>query len=468
MSDKEQKITKKEQSTALVPVKESEFSLSTYLSDAGVADKEVAKQTRKPVWWGLLLLLAVFGGFGFWASTAPIDSAAIAMGTVVVDSNRKTVQHLEGGIVGEILVREGDTVEVGQPLVVMDNTSAKTRAGIVNKKLYSNLALEARLKAERDNKGAISFPSELNAKRNIAEVKELIDVQKRLFSARRAAVSGQVNVLNKRVDQLNDEIAGLQSQSEATRSQLVLIEEEMKTVKRLVDRGYAVKPRLLGLQRQAADLQGDIGDYNSRVARANQTISEQDLEILNIKNAKQNEVIGELSLVQNEIADLMERQGAAEDVLERVTIAAPQGGVITALKIHTKGGVIQPGEPLMDIVPVADELMIDAKVLPQDIDVVFQDMDAKVRLSAYKARQVPLLPAKVLSVSADSFVDDYTGQPYYKARVQVSEQELNNLEGVALYPGMPAEVYVVTGSKTMLSYMMDPITSSFQRAFKEE
>ena len=432
-------------------------------------DNEVVGAASGPIRFGLWLFLIFFVFLGSWSAFAPIQSAAIAMGVVVVDSNKKSIQHLEGGIISEFMVKEGDKVKQGDSLILLDDTKAKASWEIYKGQMRSYLAVEARLMAEQDGSDTITFPEELNKLGSMEEIEKVKQSEINLFDYRKKSLEGQVAVLEQRVKQLEDEIHGLEAQEKSASTQLALINEEVEVVQKLVDEGRAVRPRLLELQRNAANLEGSRGEYQALIARAGQSIAENRLSIINLRNERMSDIVDELKQVQVNISDTKERITATKDTLERVLITAPTDGVVTALKYHTVGGVIRAGDPILDIVPQEDEKIIEAQVSPEDIDSVYIDLKANVRISAYKRRTVPTLEGTVIYVSADRFVDKNTGVPYYLARVEIDKVFMEKLEEpLDLKPGMPAEVHIITGKKTPLGYMLDPITSFFGRAFKEE
>ena len=446
------------------------LSLFTISSELVEDSKELKDFIKKPVRYGLICFIALFVFVGGWAAFAPLDSAAIAVGTVVLGENKKLVQHLEGGIIKELYVSDGDTVKEGDMLVRLDETKAKANWEIFTGQLMSATVLEDRLISERDGFKKIEFrKSVLSEKSNNSEMKKHVDAQERLFNARNEALTGQIGVFNQRIKQLGDEIDGLESQKVAAETQLSLIKEEIVAVKKLVEEGLAQKPRLLALKREQAQLTGRIGEFTALIARAGQSITENELSIINLKNEKRGEVVSELRKIQAEIADLRERVGATKDILNRIEIIAPRSGIITDLKFHTIGGVISPGQEVLSIVPQDDELIIEAQVKPTDIDLVRKGLDARVRLSAYKARTVPIMEGKIISVSPDRFIDKYTGIGYYSSKVRITKESMAELgKDIELYPGMPAEVLIVTGTKTPLGYLIDPITAYIDKAFREE
>ncbi len=431
---------------------------------------EVMQMARSPIVFGMWVAIIFFGFFGLWAAFAPLDSAAIARGTVVVDSSKKTIQHLEGGIIEDILVKDGDVVEAGQPLVRLSPTAAKARQDTLVTQLRAAQALEARLIAERDGQNSISFPEELLQHQSNPEVKKLMDTQQKLFTVRRNDVEGKIKVLQQRIAQLQDQIQGVTAQANAAKAQMGYIRDEIAVVKKLLEQGDANRPRLLLLERTEAQLRGSQGQYLAEAAKAKQTITEAELEILNTKNTRLNEVVRDLRDTQVGVADLQEKVRASTDVAQRLVITAPVAGMVNGLAYHTVGGVIPPGGPIMDIVPQNDKLVIDAQVSPQDIDIVHVGLKARVRLTAFKARTTPILEGKVVKLSADRFVDKASGASYYVARVEIEKKALDKLTKIKhadLYPGMPADVLIVVGTRTFLHYLFSPITDTFNHAFRE-
>ena len=421
-----------------------------------------------PVNAGLAVIFVFFGLFGAWAALAPLQSAAIAPGLVSVDTNRKTIQHLEGGIVGDILVREGDTVAAGQILIRLDEIQARSTLDLLRGRMATATARQARLEAERDGRPEVAFPDWLEDGREDPKVAEILDGQLNIFQARKESKSGQVAILGQRIAQFSEEIEGLEGQIKAEDRQIKLIGQELKDVKRLVDKGLARRPRLLELQRRSAEIEGSRHRNQARIARARQQIGEAELRITELQTELVNDVVAELREVQAEILDLTEQLRAATDVLKRTEIRAPIAGTIVGLQVHTTGGVIGPGERLMEVVPSEDRLIIEAKVDPVDIDIVRQGLPAQVRFSAFSQRSQVPVDGEVTSVSADSLTDERSGEPFYLARVELTGDPTMTLDGAALYPGMQAEVIVITGERTALSYLMRPLLRSFNRALREE
>lgn len=460
----------------VVPVFRNALSVVDYLSQRLVPRTEASSEMETPdtivrptLLVGMWMIVIIFGVFGIWSVVAPIKSASIAAGQVVLDSNRKTIQHLEGGIIAEIYVREGDIVKEGDPLVRLDDTAAKARLDLYRAQSIAARALTSRLLAERDNKTKIEFPDDLLAERESNPiVQENLDSQRRLFKTRRKNLEGKLAVMNQKVEQYKEEIEGLKSQKESATQQIKLLNDELDGVRKLYKQKLVPKARLLALERNASALEGQRGEYIAKISQAQQAIAESEISMINLKNEFLNEVVSDLKDAQVQVANLEEQIRASADTVSRIIIPAPIGGQVTGLKVHTIGGVIAPGEKLLDIVPKDDKLIVEVKVSTQDIDVVRPDLEAQVRLSAYRSRYVPPLIGKVVYVSADSFVEERSGIPYYTARIEIDLDQLKNLENVKLYPGMPTEAMIVTGSRSFLRYLLDPINQSMNRAFRED
>ncbi len=421
-----------------------------------------------PVISGLIIIAVFFGGFMGWAAFAPLGSAAIAPGIVIVETNRKTVQHLEGGIVDRIKVRDGDVVKAGQVMIVLDSTQMKASLELVRGRQLAAEALKARLEAEQAGKTEIVFPGFLLSERGNPNVAEAIAGQTSIFRARREALNGSKKILKQQIAQLSEEKKGLRGQIKSENEQLRLISDEVTDVRGLVKEGLAPRPRLRKLQRDAAEIEGSLRRNQARIAQVNQTIGQKRLEINKLQISQMKDVFEQLREVQSESLDLMERFRAAEDVLKRTVIRAPLGGTVVNLQVHTRGGVVAPGAPLIDIVPSGDRLIIEARVDPSDIDVVHIGLQEQVRFTAFSQRSTKPVDGTVIAVSADSLTDERTGETYYLARVEIKDDLEKNLGGAQLYPGMNAEVMIVTGERTALEYFFKPITSSLNRAFRED
>ena len=431
-------------------------------------DSQATVGLTLPVTTGLVIIALFFGAFGGWAALAPLESAAIAQGVVSVESNRKTVQHFEGGIIKEILVRDGDVVVADQLLIRLDDTQPRASLYLLLGRRNAAAALEARLIAERDRRGTVGFPDWLVALGEDDEVAKALEGERRIFEARRETMASQVAVLNQRIAEFGEEIKGLKGEIAAEEVQTILIFEEIAAVDALLKKGLERKPRLLALQRQVAEIDGSRSSNQAQIARVNQSIGEARLRITELATLLINEVVEQLREVQASLFDIEERINAARDVLSRTEIRATQAGAIVDLKVHTKGGVIAPGEALLHIVPGEDLLIIEAQIDPRDIDVVSWGMLARVRFTAFSQRNAVPMDGRVLSVSADSLINERTGEAYYLAHIKLDKDPAEVMEGVRLYPGMQAEVMIVTGARTALEYVMTPISHSINRALRED
>jgi HlyD family type I secretion membrane fusion protein len=415
-----------------------------------------------------LVVLVFFGGFGAWAGLAPLASSAIAPGTVRAEGNRKTVQHLEGGIIQELLVDEGAAVGRDQVLIRLDRTAAQSRFLAVRHQYDLLKASEARLLAERARAGRLAFPQELEDHRDEARIATLLAGQEQIFRTRRQSYDGQRGILGKRIEQLRAQIEGLEAQIVAADRQIELLRKEEATVAELVGKGLEREARLLELRRRHAALLGSRAESQAEIARVRQTIGETELRILALDDEQAEKVEAELKDVQAELARIEEELTAAADVLRRREIRAPLAGRVLNLKYFTVGGVVAPGTPILDIVPAEDRLLVEAQVSPLDIDVVRPGLPAEIRLTAYKQRATPIIYGRLLQVSADRLVDERTGAAYYKALVEADPDEMARLEAIELYPGMPAEVMIKTGERTFFAYLVQPIADGFNRAFREQ
>ena len=426
------------------------------------------KSIKRPIVIGGLTLLFAFGGGGYWAATAPLHSAVIAGGTVIATGQNKVIQHLEGGIIDKILVEEGQVVEAGQELVRLDPTAAQANLQRLLNQLWTLRAMEARFRAEREDKDEVEFPQELLSRLDIPLVAEIVAGQRTEFNARREELESELAIFEKRIDALNEEIVGLASQRKSALAQLALIEEEIAGTEELLKQGLAQKTRLLALQRAAASLDGDQGEFAARIARAKQTIAETERQMIHLRKQRLGEAVEQLRRVQSELTDIEEQIKEAVNVVDRIVIRAPVKGVIVKRNVNTPGGVIRPGDELIELLPLEENLLIEARVRPEDIDTVQQGGRASLRLVAYKQRTAPTLDGVVEYVSADRLYDPQMQITYYLARIRVDRDQVSDLEGIELSPGMPVEVFIQTGERTPLDYMLRPIFDSMTRAFKEE
>ena len=404
-----------------------------------------------------------FGGFAAWAALAPLESAAIAPGALGVSGERKTVQHLEGGIVAGIEVAEGDAVAAGQTLLILDDTQPRAELARLEGQHRSAAALEARLVAERDGLDAIAWPEWLLA----TDDADVLATQERIFAARKASFGNETAILEQRIAQIREQAAGYAGQIAAQDREIALLGEEIRDIRPLVEKGHAPRPRLRALEREEAEIVGARARNRAQVARLDEAAGETRLQIVRLGNARMTEVTTELREVEARIADLNERLTAARDVLARTLVTAPVAGTVVGLGVFTRGAVVAPGQKLMDIVPAGDSLVIEARVAPIDIDSVAVGLPAQVRLTAFSLLTTAPLDGRVTRVSADAFTDERTGASWYEARIALDPGQ-PGLDGLELVPGMPAEVMIVTGSATPVEYLLKPILVSLGRSLRED
>lgn len=422
---------------------------------------------RGVVIFGLIISIIFVAGSLIWASQLPLASAAVAPGTVTVDGNVKTVQHLEGGIIESIGVNNGDSVAIGQELIRFNDAQARASWQLINGRYLNLISTEARLEAERDGLTHIVFPEDLTVPENAERFVVIKKAQQAIFDNGRRTRELKENILLEKIEQLGSQIESFRAQVRSADRQISLIGEEVDAVRDMVVKGLERKPRLLNLQREQARLQGQRDENLGRIAEAEQKIGETQLQILNISIEHQDKVVNELREIQSQLDDVKERREAARDVLERSILRSPVDGVVENLAFFTPGGVIGPGEKIMDIVPADDELIVEAQVNPVDIDVVFPGLPTKLNFPAFKQRTTPSLDGEVFYVSAAIEEDQRTGHTYYKARIRIAADQLARLEGQELIQGMPVSAMIVTGENTFLQYLITPVRESLQRAFHQ-
>lgn len=415
---------------------------------------------------GLMLIAAAFGSLLIWSMAAPIAKGVVAPGLVGADSNRKTIQHLEGGIVAEILVRDGAAVKAGDVLLRLDEVTSQAQRDVLFGQFLTAKAQEARFIAERDGLKAIVFPQELQGAGDSGRNAAIRQSEEEVFKARRDAVNGQLSILDQRVRQLDEQSKGLSAQVTANTQQITLIDSELEGLQQLFEKGYASKTRLLELQRRRAELDGDRGNYEAEIARNKVAGGEARLQAIQVRKQFEEDIAKGLADSQARVFDLQDRLTSATDVLQRREVKAPTDGIIVNSRVHTVGGVVRSGDPLMELVPTNDDLIIEAMVSPMDVDVAAPGMDAEVRFSSLSTRHIPILTGIVETVAADATTDQHGGR-FYMARVRVSKDQLVHLNGQKLVSGMPAEVLIKAGERSIIEYMMRPLTDSFFKAFKE-
>ena len=427
-------------------------------------DHDLARSSRRLMLTGSLSLLFGAGALGSWAALAPLTTAALANGYVKVAGERKTIQHLEGGIVRDILVREGQTVSKGQVLLRLVDVTARARQALLMMEHDALLAEFARLEAERDNRPSPVFSETLIARRQNDAVSRLLAGELNLFNSRRAAFVGQVDVLEQRKRQAREKIDGRLSEVAATRTQLDFILEELRGAESLLEQGMYLRTRYYALKRTEANLEGTIARLTADVAEAQAQIGETELRIIDLRNQLGREVNDRLQDIRAKLRDLAERIDASAEVLSRTEVVAPDAGTVIGLQVHTAGGVVAAGEPIMQIVPTGDRLVVEAQVQVQDINRIWPGMPAEVRFSAFNSRATPVFTARVSRVSPDRFVDTARQRAYFVAQVEIDRHLAGAIE---LQPGMPAEVYFVEGEQTPLDYLLKPLREQFRRAMIE-
>ncbi len=416
---------------------------------------------------GLIVLGITFGILGTWGYLAPLDSAALAPGSVTVKSHSKTVQHLDGGIVKELLAKDGDIVKEGDILLRLDSTEVKAQLEILRGQLITLSAQLARLIAERDLKPSITFPGTLEDLSD-PRIVEARQGETQVFQARKSSYDGEISVLKQRINQLSSKIEGLKGQRASKQELMASYVDEVADLKAMLAQGFADKQRLRDIERNHALVTGDIASLTSDIASSEMQIGETKLQILQLQKKFQEEVAGKLSEVQAQLFDVSQRVTAMSDKVTRTDIKAPASGRVLGLSVHNIGGVITPGKPILDIVPQKEELIINAQVSPIDIDKVRNGLIAEVRFSAFKQALTPKVMGKVINLSADRLTDERTGNTYYQAQIELTPESYAKLRGLELVPGMPAEVFINTGERTVFEYLMQPITNSFARAFIED
>jgi HlyD family secretion protein len=417
---------------------------------------------------GNLLVLCFVLGLGTWSSFAPLESAAIASGVVEPESSKKTIQHLEGGIVRTILVSDGDVVHGGQTLIALDDTRARAEVESLRAQLWDATAREARLLAEQQERDRVTFPGELQAiAEQNASAAALLSAQRTIYATRHVVFESQLAIINQKKSEITEEIQGLRAQAAAAAQRSAIVGEELDMVATLVEKGLERRPRLLNLQREMADIEGRRGEIAAQISRAEQVINESNATRYKLESDRQNDIAQLLREAQNQKFQLREKLVAAEDQLSRTEVKAPEDGVVSELRVHTPGGVIAAGAPLLDLVPRQDRLIVTARLRPEDIDVVYPGLKAAVHLLPYNQRRVPRLEGTVMQVSPDRLLDKRTDQPYYSAKIRVADPRIAE-QHIKIISGMPAQVFITTGHTTVALYALRPLIDSFHTAFRED
>lgn len=446
--------------------------MNTNVSPRPSDTQEASTGYRRYSLIGVVAVLLVFGGFGSWAALAPLSSAAIGPGVISVERYRKTVQHLEGGIVREIKVRDGELVARDQVLLTLDDTQPKAQLEVLRGQLFASLAREARLIAQRDNLARVVFPDELAAARGDPRAADAMRVQVQTFTVRKQAHDGEATLYQRQIEQLRAKASGLVAQKKSREQLVASYESERVDFEALLQQGYAERQRVREMERNVAQSEGQRGSLLSDLAATELQVSETQVKILQLGKELQREVAKELAEVQNDLSALREKLRSLQDTVERTVVRAPDAGMVLGMAVHTLGAVVRPGERILDIVPQNEKLVVEAQISPQDIDQVRIGQLAEVRFSAFKQRDLPQIQGRLVSVSADRLVDDAEGRkvPYYLARVEISAEGLQALTHakLVLLPGMPAEVLVNTGERTLLQYLTAPLMNTVARSFRQD
>jgi HlyD family secretion protein len=415
----------------------------------------------------LAVVLLGFGGFFSWACIAEIDSAVPATGALVVETKRKTVSLLDPGILKVLYVKEGEAVHAGQSLLRLDEEQILSQLGSLKVQRWTAIAKIVRLRAEQDDRHELAFPDDLRAATSDRAVGDLVANERRVFADRSAAYEGALAVQRAKINQSKEQITAMQAQQDALQQRLGFTEKELEGVVELLAKGLATKTRLYELKRGEAELRGNIGELTAKKAETRHAIAQTELEMISTTNQRREDISKDLQDAQSSAADLAEKIRGAEDMLTKRLIVAPDDGTVTDIKFFTPGSSIGAGQPVLDIVPQSDRMLVEANVRPEDIEHVHTGQKVNIRLTAYKQHRVPVLTGRVAYVSADR-QQDAKGEPFFLARAEIDADGLASVRGITLSPGMPAEVLIISGARPAIDYFISPITDSLHRSLREE
>jgi len=416
---------------------------------------------------GTAVVVLTFGVFGTWTAVARLDNAAIGAGVVAVESNKKTLQHLEGGIVREILVRDGASVRQGDLLVRLDPTRAEAAFDLYQRQLAAAVAGEVRLIAERDDLEALDFPPEVLELQSDPLVARAMADQKRQFDARRETTTRQIEILQNQIEQIRNEIAAVEMEKRTGEGKLVFISQELTGLRSLLERGLVGFPRVSAMEREQLTLQNAIARATIDAAKAAQRIAETELKIEQLREERREEASKQLPEARRLISDIRQQMVVASDTLRRIELRAPTDGTVQQLRIFTVGGVVRPGDPILDIVPLTEELVVRAKFSPLDVHTMRPGMAAEVRFPAFHRDNIPLIMGELRTLSSDRLIDEASNEPYFAAEVTVDRRTISEDLRDKLRAGLSADVIVPTGERTALEYMISPLTDRFRRAMVE-
>jgi HlyD family type I secretion membrane fusion protein len=423
---------------------------------------------KRPAMIGYAVIILTFGVMGSWSAYARLDRAVVAQGTVNIDGNRKTVQHLEGGIVNDIRVKEGQDVKEGDVLLRLAPLQAKANADLVRNQLEAGLVLEARLSAELNHRSEIVFPAEIEDRLKVSpELAKVVEDQKVQFRERRGSLDGQVALYESKIAQLQTEIEGIEVEKDSTAKQVGYINEELVGLRELREKNLIPISRALAMERERTRLEGVIGRAVADNAKAQNGISEAQLQITQLKQKWQEDVSAQLLEARQKINDLREKASVANDILSRQDILAPTSGTVQNLKVFTMGQVIRPGEPMMEIVPANEKLVIHAQLPTVEIEHIREGLTAEIRFPAFHSRRIPVIVGTLDSVSHDRLVDEATKQPYFLGIVSLDKVTVPEEYRGKIIAGMPAEIIIPTGERTAFSYLVSPLMDSMRRGFRE-
>ena len=434
---------------------------------------DVVQAARSPILFGTYVIIFFVLVGGIWGSCAPLDSAAVAVGVVVPSTSKKVISHQEGGILASIFVAQGDHVKAGDKLLALEETHFKSKYESALSQYRHFLAAESRHIAERDNKPEIEFPDFLMKDIEVPEVAKIIQTQQNLFQSKKEVFESEKNALQQRAEQLHKRVEGQQAKRVALIKSLEVIKDRLSAMRTLLEKGYAQKAALLELESKEANYKSEIAVTDTEIAGAKHAITENEANLLSLQNKYTEKTLTELREAQAQTAHFKEQLTAYKDSLERVIIKSPVDGIVNVINYQTIGSLVPAGHPIAEISPTNDSLIIEAKVSHKNIDAVHEGLVAKIRFSAFKSRTTPLFTGKVVKISPDTVQDrnQPPTEPYYIARIELDMDEFNKIakaRKLELHPGMQAEVQIVTGTRTLLKYMLDPITDTMFRAFKEK
>jgi HlyD family secretion protein len=451
-------------SGAVIPSDDQQVSWHQILAE----ERQASRQSlRKPIIAGLTVIILGFGGFLTWGFTAELDSAAVATGSVIVDSKKKVVNHYEGGILKKLLVDEGQHVTAGQTLALLDGTRSESEIGQLRGERFGLMAKLARLRAEQRGQDNIAFPQELTAS-DEEYVGDILSDEQRLFSKRNEVYAAKRDAQAKQIEQFEAEAQALVSQINARTRQEKLVAEQLKGIRQLADKGFATRTQLVEVENNWSDLVGDMGEFKAQKAAAQQQKAEAEINLASIEMEWQSDIATEIQEAQLAFNDVTQRIRASKDVLDRLEVKAPQAGTVANIQIRTPGGVISPAEPIMDIIPEDEPLVIEARINRQDIDSVQVGSKVQIRLTAYSQRRLSPLIGEVRYVAPDQTVDEQRDSSYYIIRAAINPEELAKYDDINLRPGMPANILVLKTPRKAIDYLIDPIVQSMDKAFREE